>query len=89
VRAISFQADEKEITWETAITPSSARLCHAEALRLELPLINNDINHKKRKALIICGTLRKHQLVNISARLAAVTNHPCSVALESGIEWRQ
>ena len=34
-------------------------------LRREFTLSNNDIIHKKRSALIICGTLRNHQLVNM------------------------
>jgi hypothetical protein len=52
--------------------PSRAPLndCYAASLRLEFTLSNKDISHKKRKALIICGTLRNHQLVNMSRSIS-------------------
>ena len=45
-------------------------LYYASALRWEFTLRSKDIIHKKRKPLIICGTLRSHQLVNIKRSIS-------------------
>lgn len=65
-----IRAEGKRLLEIQAIAPSAARPCYASARRWEFTRSSKDIIQRNRTELIRCGTLRSHQLVNMSRSIS-------------------